>query len=126
MEIAIYDLEGHFLEIIEGENIRGISDKLNLSSELYHCLKGSSNYSGSKQYREVINGKHLKKIGDISNCLVGVKHKYIHKSYKGNYICTYRNTYQASIKTNINESSIHRCLKGVANHAGGFGWEYAN
>lgn len=128
MKIAMYDLEGHFLEIIEGANLSQIAKSLGISSQaaLYQAVIGQVNSIKNRQYREVFRNKHLLKIGDCLLTSQGNKYTPIHKYYKGNYICTYRNAHEASKKTKTNEGSISKCLANIAKSADGFEWKYAN
>ena len=122
MKIAVYDLEGHLLEVIQGESIRDISNELKLGSEIYQCLKGQTNFSGNRQYREVFNDKPILKVGNVLHCGVGTTYNPIHKFYKGKYICTYDNITEASNKTKILHGAIRNCLSGKTKSAGGFNW----
>lgn len=126
MKIAIYDLEGHLLEVVEGNNVRNISDRLKLGSEIYECLKGKTNFSGNRQYREVFNDKPILKIGNVLHCGVGSIYNPIHKFYKGKYICTYETITEASDKTKILNGAIRNCLQGKTKSAGGFNWKKAD
>jgi hypothetical protein len=127
MKIAMYDLEGHLLEVFEGKNVSQIASALKLTqASLYQCISGQILSVKNRQFKEVFQDRPLHKIGDVSNCTHGNKHTPIIKSYKGKYISTYRNAHAASQITKVNESCIHNCLKGERASAGGFEWKYAN
>jgi hypothetical protein len=127
MEIAIYDLEGHLLEIVTGKNKRQIALDLKISpATLFQCLRGEINSGNGFQFREVFNNKPLHKIGNCLESTLGNKYTPIHKYWKGSYISTYRNAHEASNYCSINEGTISQCLNGKAKTAGGFEWLYAN
>jgi hypothetical protein len=123
--IAMYDLQGHLLEVFECDNLSEISKLIGVDeNSIYNCIKGAVNSAKLRQFREV-KTKPLLMIGDVSKCSRGNKTNPIRKYYKGNYICEYQNAHVASGITKISESSIHKCLKGDRNMAGGFEWKYA-
>jgi hypothetical protein len=127
MKIAMYDLEGHLLEVFEGKNLYQICKELSINqSALLQCLRGSCNTMKNRQFREVQDNMNaLQRIGDVTNSTIGNKTNPVHKYYKGRYINTYQNIHKASLKTKVAESSIHLCCVDKRNTAGGFEWKYA-
>lgn len=126
MKLAMYDLEGHLLEIFEGDNISQISKLIGVgASHLHNCINGKVLSAKLRQYKEVFMENPLHKIGDISKCTHGNKYSPVFKYYKGKYICTYRNAHNASSITKIDEPSINECLNGKRLTAGGFEWKIA-
>lgn len=130
MKIAMYDLEGHLLEILEGSTYQDIIDLLPIRSNIKNVssvqkvVKGERNFAGSYQFREVKSDRPLDKIGSCTQLKKTIE-KPIHKYWKGNYITTYRNIQEASEKNIIDHSNIASCLKGTRELAGGFEWKYA-
>ena len=126
----MYDLEGHFLEVLEAETYQGIIDLLPVKASIkskasiQKAAKGERNFAGIYQFRDVTNDRPLHKIGDCSK-LKKTTEKAVHKYYKGAYINTYRNIQEASVKNNINHSNIVACLKDKVKSSGGFEWKYA-
>jgi hypothetical protein len=126
MEVAIYDLEGHLLEIVTGKNKRQIALDLKITpATLFQCLRGEINSGNGFQFREVFSNKALTRIGNCLEATQGNKYAPIHKYWKGNYISTYRNAHEASKRCDINEGTISLCLNGKAKTAGGFEWFHA-
>jgi len=129
MKIAMYDLEGHLLEVFEGNTYQEIVDLLPRKSgvktraSIQKVVKGFRNFAGHYQFREV-NERVLEKIGSCIK-LKKTTEKPVHKYYKGNYITTYRNIQEASDVNNINHANIVACLKQTLKSAGGFEWKYA-
>jgi hypothetical protein len=127
MKIAMYDLEGHLLEVFEGKNVSQISKEIGITqSNVHQCITGQILSVKNRQFKQVFQDRPLHKIGDVSNCTHGNKHHPINKYYKGKFISNYRNAHIASQITKVNEVCIHRCLKGERDTAGGFEWKYAN
>lgn len=126
IKIAMYDLEGHLLEVLVSENMSQLAETLGIKpSSLLHCLRGENNAAKNRQYREVFRDKPLLKIGSVVHCTLGNKYTPVHKYYKGRYISTYRNAHEAANITKINESLISRCLSSDIKTAGGFECKYA-
>jgi len=127
MKIAMYDLEGHLLEIFDVNTVVELEKQLDIAQgSLNNCINGSVLSTKYKQFREVKNKKRIiNKIGDISSC--NLFHlKPIHKYYKGVYICSYESANIAALKNKVDVSGINKCCNGVYNSAGGFEWKYAN
>lgn len=131
MKVAMYDLEGHLLEVLEGDTYQDIIDLLpfksgiNSTSSIQKVVKGQLNFAGSYQFREFVSEKPLHKIGSCTK-LKKTTERPVHKYYKGKYITTYRNIQDASDKNNVNHANIIACLKGKIKTSGGFEWKYAN
>ncbi len=131
MKIAMYDLEGHLLEVFKGNTYQDIIDLLPVKSgiksvsSIQKVVKGERNFAGSYQFREVVSDRPLHKIGSCTK-LKKTTEIPIHKYYKGKYITTYRNIKDASDMNNIDNSNISDCLKAKRKSAGGFEWKYAN
>jgi len=129
IKIAIYDLEGNFLETIEVENVRKGSQFLGMhQSSLHQCLNGTRNSAYGRQFRQVHNNRVLKHIGDITDVLNLSNTVPVHKYYNDNYICSYPNIITASEKNNnISVASISQCINGLQGRVlvGGFQWKKA-
>lgn len=127
MKIAMYDLEGHLLEVFDIVTVIELEKQLDIpQGSLNNCINGSVLTTINKQFR-LIKGKKriINKIGDVSNC--NLAHlKPVHKYYKGKYICSYSSANEAAEKNKINVSGINRCCNLISHTAGGFEWKYAN
>jgi hypothetical protein len=130
MKIAMYDLEGHLLEVLEGKTYQEIVDlfpkKRGIinTGPLRSAIKGEVNTYGNYQFREVSNSRNfLERIGDVSS--LTQQEKAVNKYYKGRYICTYKSITEASIKNKILIDNIAKCTKLSKRTAGGFEWKYA-
>ena len=122
----MYDLEGHLLEVFECNTIRDLERELEVSQgSISNCLDGKAISNNKRQFRKFSEkSKVQNRIGDVTN-ITRVHLKPVHKYYKETYICTYESSKQASIKNNIDDSSINKCCNGVNKSAGGFEWKYA-
>ena len=131
MKIAMYDLEGHFLELLEGNTIKDIIELLPRGSNIKHgisiqkVIRGEKNYTGIYQFREVNSQPILQKIGSCIDLKNGVE-KAVKKYFKGRYICTYKTLKEASDVNKVEFRNISRCLTIEKGTAGGFEWKYAN
>jgi hypothetical protein len=127
MKIAMYDLEGHLLEVFEVETIVELEDKLKISrGGIYACLSGKALTTKHFQFREVINtNKIITRVGDVSHTSQGQFYKPIHKFYKGVFICTYDNASRAAELNKLTVANISSCLTERQKTAGGFEWKYA-
>ena len=127
MRIAMYDLEGHFLELFEVEHIFELEQKLKTpKGGIVNCLLGNSLSTKYYQFKRVTNPeKFLTRIGDVSFVKIGQSYKPVHKFYKGKFVCTYDNMVIAAKINNINDRSISQCCLGKQKTAGGFQWKYA-
>jgi len=128
MKIAMYDLEGHFLEVFDVETSRELAIYLNISeNSLYGCLSGKNISTDFKQFREVCNGHiPLKKLPNAYNTGQGKQGKPVLKYYKGEFISFYNTAEEAELKTGVDATHISKCCKGKRTNAGGFEWKYAN
>jgi hypothetical protein len=126
MKIAMYDLEGHLLEVFQVERVVNLEKQLDIpQGSLNNCLNGSALTTINMQFREVKGKKRIiNKIGDVSNC---TQHhaKPVHKYYKGVYIYSYDSATIASVKNRVEVANINRCCNHEVNTAGGFEWKYA-
>ena len=127
MKIVMYDLEGHLLEVFECDTVRDLERELEVSQgSISNCLDGKSMSSNNRQFRKFSDKSRVQnRIGDITN-ITRAHLKPICKYYKGKYICAYESSTQASLKNNIDDSTINKCCNGVYKSAGGFEWKYAN
>jgi hypothetical protein len=129
MKIAMYDLEGHLLEVLEAETYQGIIDLLPVKSSIkstasiQQATRGEINFCGGYQFREVFTKKPLQKIGSCIDLKKAVE-KQVQKYYKGVYICTYKNIEEAAFINNILRDNIGKCARGIRATAGGFEWKF--
>lgn len=125
VKIAMYDLEGNLLEIIESKSIAQIERDLNIpKSTLYACLKGWHLSTINRQFREIPNGKReVNRIGNISNVTTCYL-RPVMKSYNGRCICSYNSISEAGLINNIDSANITKCCNGKRELAGGFEWQY--
>jgi hypothetical protein len=127
MKIAMYDLEGHLLEVFEVDTVRDLEKQLNIpQGNLNGCLSNKLNSTNNRQFKSVHGNKPLIKIGNILNALKGTKNIHVHKYYKGTYVCTYESVKEASEKNYCLDENISSCCRGNRKLAGGFEWKYAN
>lgn len=126
MKIAMYDLEGNFLEVFENlGSVRDLERELKIpQSSLNNCLKGKINSTINRQFRLVYSDKILTKIGDVSDSTQGKSNRIIVKMYKGKIVSTYNTLKEAALKNGLNESCISRCLDDKQRKSGGFQWKY--
>ena len=123
MKIAMYDLEGHLLEVFDCEFAVDLEAKLKLPiSVISSCLNGYSNSTNGLQFRRV-SSNVLTRIGDITKAKKGGD-KPIAKYYKGKYIQSYKNAVVAEEKTQVPKLSIQQCASGHNESSYGFEWKY--
>ena len=125
IKIAMYDLEGNLLEVIESKSIAQIERDLNIpKSALYSCVKGWHLSTIDRQFREVPNGKRaLNRIGNIANVTTCYL-RPVMKLYNNRYICSYSSISEAVAITGIDGANITRCCNNKRDLAGGFGWKF--
>lgn len=129
MKIAMYDLEGHLLEVFDVKNVSQLAKKLKIPpSSLHKVLNGSNISTNGYQFKNILLEKEIRKnIGDVTYFS-----KYgnggnipIIKYYKGTVITVYKSLTEASEKNSIEIDRISKCLNNKAKTAGGFEWKYA-
>jgi len=86
------------------------------------CVKGQITQTHFRQFRIVNNNNVIEKLPSAYGYSQGNKRNVIHKFYKGKYICTYENMYDAECKTGIKQSYICDALSNKRKSAGGFNW----
>ena len=127
----MYDLEGHLLEVLEGNtyqdiiNLLPVNSKVKSTASIQQVTRGEKNFCGSYQFREVFTQKPLLKIGSCID-LKKSDEKPVRKYYKGVYICTYKNIKDAALKNNMIADNIGKCIRGIRITAGGFEWKQAS
>lgn len=128
MKIAMYDLEGHLLEVFEVDTVRDLEVQLKAPrGGINQCIMGYSLQTINMQFRRCLDStKTIKRIGDLTNIPGKTSLLPVSKYYKGNFICTYENATIASEKNSVDQSNINRCLKNNRGTTGGFEWKYAN
>jgi hypothetical protein len=128
MKIAMYDLEGHLLEIFEVDTILDLELRLNApNSSIYNCVIGHNLKTINMQFRKYSDtAKVAKRIGDLTNIPGKTSLLPVSKYYKETFICTYENGTIAAEKNNVEYNNINRCLKKDKGTAGGFKWKYAS
>lgn len=126
MKIAMYDLEGHLLEVFEIEKVIELERQLNIpTGSINKCIKGIHIQSSGRQFRLLEDkGKPRVRIGDVHKLTLGQSIKAVHKYYKGKYICSYDSLTDASDKNNIKLVNISKVATGVNKTTGGFEWKY--
>ncbi len=127
MKIAMYDLEGHLLEVFEVDTVVDLEIKLGFKKTvILNCLDGNILETNKRQFRKYSPGAKIhNKIGSVNN-LTSYHNKPVCKYYKGKFICSYISAKEASRINGIDDSSINKCCNGVNKSAGGFEWKYAN
>jgi len=117
IKLAKYDLEGHLLEIIEGDNLNVLALQENIEyTSLRRAVKNISLVVNNLQYKQVdANYSTPIKIGEVWKYTTGkykTRNTLIGKYYKGKLISTYNNLAELSEKNNFqNVTSISRGLK---------------
>jgi hypothetical protein len=128
MKIAMYDLEGHLLEVFEKDTVRDLEIQLNTpKGGINNCIIGHSIKAINMQFRRYSEkAKVCNRIGDVTNIPKKSFLLPVSKYYNGSFICTYESATVAAEKNNLDTSNISRCLKDSKGTAGGFEWKYAN
>jgi hypothetical protein len=128
MKIAMYDLEGHFLELFEVDTVIKLENQLGVSKGgINACLSGKALSTKNYQFRLVINtNKVLTRVGDVSNIIEGQSYKPVHKLYNGKFICSYDNMTRAAEINRTDVTGISKCCNGKQKKSGGFEWCFAN
>lgn len=126
-DVAIYDLEGFYLETINDTNAKQLSVLFNIDyTGVVNHLKGNLLSAGSKyQFKKTFKGRVLKQVGDISSVMVNKSIK-IHKYYKGRYITTYNSVTEAAEKNDLDISGVSRVVNGLSNTVGGYTFTKVN
>ena len=128
MKIAMYDLEGHLLEVFEVDTVRELEIQLKAPrGSINSSIIGHSLTSINKQFRRYSdNAKVINRIGDLTIIPEKSFCKPVYKYYNGCYICSYENITIACKKNGIKKSNMSICLKEEKGTVGGFEWKYAN
>lgn len=128
MKIAMYDLEGHLLEVFDVDTVRDLEVQLNAPrGGINNCIIGQNLKAINMQFRRYSAcAKIAKRIGDITTIPGKTSLLPVSKYYNGIYVCSYENATIAAEKNNLTQSNVHRCLKEGKGIAGGFEWKYAN
>jgi group I intron endonuclease len=85
----------------------------------------SANISKCCKHKVVFVGGYIWRFeGDFTPPQYKNRKDVIQLDLNGNFISEFENIRQASLNTNVNESSIRKCCKGKAGSAGGFIWRY--
>jgi len=127
MKIAMYDLEGHLLEVFDVDTVRDLEIQLNApKGGINNCIIGHSLKSINMQFKKYSDfAKIANRIGDLT-VIPGKSYcKPVSKYYKGSYICSYENIVIACEKSGVKKNNISACLVKGNGTAGGFGWKYA-
>jgi hypothetical protein len=125
MKIAMYDLEGHLLEVFVINTVVELEKKLLLNpSSVSNCIDGKAISNNGRQFKQFNEkSKVHNRIGDVTN-ITRTHLKPVHKYYQGKYICTYESSKEAAIKNKLDDSAINKCCNGKYKSTGGFEWEY--
>lgn len=85
----------------------------------------NSNISKCCKHKVVFVGGYIWRFeGDLTPPQYKNRKDVIQLDLNGNFISEFENIRQASLGTNVNESSIRKCCKGKTGSAGGFIWRY--
>jgi hypothetical protein len=128
MKIAMYDLEGHLLEVFTNiSNVKQFERDMGYKSqEIYNCINNKQLQSNNRQFRKYTdNDKPHQKIGDISK-IQRWNNKSVCKYYKGKYVCSYPSLNEAGEINNLDPNHISNCCAGREKTSGGFEWKYSN
>jgi len=130
MKIAMYDLEGHLLEVFNVNTYKELEDKIGIKpTGLSSYFTNRQNQINNRQFKELNdNRKPLKKIGDVSMLInSSMQYRFVLKLYKGQIICCYNSIFEAAEKNNINSKSLsNHLIKESKKDYEGFEWKYAN
>ena len=131
MKIAMYDLEGHLLEVFNVETYTELENQLGLKpvGGLVNYLHNKQNQINNRQFRMLHNNRvPLKKIGDVSMLInSSIQYKVVLKFYNGELISSYNSVLEAAQKNNLNSKSLNDCLtRSSKKTLGGFEWKYAD
>jgi uncharacterized protein (UPF0210 family) len=130
MKIAMYDLEGHLLEVFKVETYTELENKLGIKKTgLNAYFSNKQNQINNRQFRELHNNRvALKKIGDVSMLVnSSVQHKVVLKSYNGKLVSSYNSLPEAAKKNNLSLQLLGECIaKSVKKTLGGFEWKYVD
>jgi len=87
IKIAMYDIEGNFLEIIEGNTFTEIEKSLELpKSSLNGCINGLVISSNFKQFRKITSvDNYILKLPSAAYMTRGLSNKPVLKYYKNNF-----------------------------------------
>jgi hypothetical protein len=127
MKIAMYDLQGNFLELFENlESVRELENELNYANNTIHnVIKGISHQSKGRQFLKFTDlSKYPLSTGDVRGLNSGLTYEPIGKYYKGRFICSYSSLREASESNNINSVNINQCCSGKIKTTHGFVFKY--
>ena len=126
MKIAMYDLEGHLLEVFDVNTVVELEQQLDVpQGSINKCIMGLHLQSKGRQFRLLKNKSHaIVKIGDVHKLTIGQSNKAVQKYYNGKYICSYGSLTDASDKNKIKVVNICKACSGTNKTAGGFEWKY--
>jgi hypothetical protein len=127
MKIAMYDLEGHLLEVFEEITVRDLEIKLKApKSSINGVILGHSLTAINRQFRRYSdNARIINRIGDVTVIPNKSFCKPVSKYYNGIYVCSYENIITACEKNGIIKNNMSTCLKQGKGTVGGFEWKYA-
>jgi hypothetical protein len=129
MKIAMYDIEGFFLDVFEVDTITELEKQLQIpQGGINACLSRKSLTTNSLQFIEIKteSSKIFLRIADASKITVGHSFKKVHKYYKGRFIATYDNVSIASDLNGVSISNLSRYCNGIRKPKGIYTWEWAN
>jgi hypothetical protein len=128
MKIAMYDLEGHLLEVFEVETVTELEVQLKAPrSSINGVIIGHNLTAINRQFRKYSdNARVINRIGDVTVIPKKTFCKPVSKYYKGVYVCSYENLITACEKNGIAKNNMSTCLKKGKGTSGGFEWKYAN
>jgi hypothetical protein len=128
MKIAMYDLEGHLLEVFEVNTVRDLEIQLKAPrGSINSTIIGHTLTAINRQFRRYSDAARVvNRIGDVTVIPGKSFCKPISKYYNGSYICSYENIITACEKNGVTKNNMSTCLKQEKGTVGGFEWKYAN
>jgi hypothetical protein len=125
MKIAMYDLEGNFLDVFNVENIVELENKLNFKQgQIDSCVTNRVHSTNGRQFK-IMGRSVLKQIGSVVN-VNNLKSRPVLKYYNGRFISSYKSVVDAGNKNCLKADNINKCCQGKQKTAGGFSWKYAD
>jgi hypothetical protein len=128
MKIAMYDLEGHLLEVFDVDSIRALEIQLKTpKGAINSVIIGQHLKAINRQFRKYANGARIiNRIGDVTVIPDKSFCTPVSKYYNGKYICSYENLIVACEKNGVKKSNMCTSMKQGKGTVGGYEWKYAD